>query len=337
MSMTRALTRRNLLLTGGATLVAAATAACSSSASSSVTSGKAGTSAVPIRIPDPGNAGVLAAGKKDGSLASALAKAGGRVQWTGSSGPFAPAAQEMDAGELDVAQGSITSAITALAQSPGFKLFARIAPDKLGEGILVRKDSPISSVRDLVGKKVAVNKGGTGEYLLLKALANANIPPSQVTRVYLNPAQTAAVFSSGQVDAWATWSTYSIAQVAQGARFVATGGEFGSQNYSVWAVRTEFAATYPKILQAFYQYLHASTLKEIANPGAYVNVFTTSGPQALSAAEITVNDTFASAGGTVNPVTGGDLKNFSAVADFFATQKVIPATVDITPYVVGPA
>jgi sulfonate transport system substrate-binding protein len=333
--MTRAMTRRNLLLTGGATLVAAAAAACSSQAAASpgTTTSK---NLAPVRIPDPGNEGVLAVGKKDGSLAKALAKAGGQVQWTGSSGPFAPAAEEMDAGELDVAQGSITSAVTSLAESPQFKLFGQIAPDKLGEGVLVRHDSPITTIQGLIGKTVAVNKGGTGEYLLLKALQNANIDPSKVTRVYLNPAETAPVFNSGQVDAWATWSTYSIAQVAAGARFVARAGEFGSQNYSVWAVRTGFAQQYPKILTALYEYLHSYTLLEIANPSDYVNVFTTSGPEALSAAEVTVNDTFSSAGTTVNPVDSSVLSAFETVAQFFASEKVTTGVVNVQPHVVDP-
>jgi sulfonate transport system substrate-binding protein len=334
--MTRAMTRRNLLLTGGATLVAAAAAACSSSASGSSSTGTTSASLTPIRIPDPGNSGVLAVGKKDGSLAKALAKAGGQVQWTGSSGPFAPAAEEMDASELDIAQGSITSAITSLAESPKFKLFSQVAPDKLGEGVLVRKDSPITTIQGLIGKKVAVNQGGTGEYLLLKALQNAGIPASQVTRVYLSPAETAPVFQSGQVDAWATWSTYSIAQVASGARFVARAGEFGSQNYSVFAVRTGFAQQYPKILTALYNYLHTETLLEIANPSAYVNVFTTSGPEAFSAAEITVNDTFSKAGATVDPIDSSVLSAFGAVAEFFAAQKVTSSVVQVAPYVVDP-
>jgi len=328
------LTRRNLLMTGGATLVAAAAAACSSSASSSTTTSA---SLAPIRIPDPGNEGVLAVGKKDGSLAKALKTAGGQVQWTGSTGPFAPAAEEMDAGELDIAQGSITSAITSLAESPKFKLFAQVEPDKLGEGVLVLKNSPVTTLQDLIGKKVAVNQGGTGEYLLLKALQNAGIDASKVTRVYLNPAETAPVFNSGQVDAWATWSTYSVAQVAAGARFVARAGEFGSQNYSVWAVRTGFAQQYPKVLAALYQYLHSYTIKEIANPSGYVNVFTTSGPEAFSAAEVAVNDTFAKAGSTVNPVGASEIANFETVATFFATEKVTTSTVNVQPYVVDPA
>lgn len=95
-------------------------AACSSSTGASTSAAGSGGSAqeTVIRIPDNGNSGVLALGKKDGSLARALAAVHAKVEWTGSAGAFAPAAQELDANELDVAEGSITSATTALAQSP---------------------------------------------------------------------------------------------------------------------------------------------------------------------------------------------------------------------------
>ena len=93
--MTRPLTRRGVAASAAAfaaVITITAVAGCSSSASSS--SSSASTSSVsqalvPVRIPDPGNSGVLAVGKKDGSLAAALAAAGGKVEWTGTAGPFA--------------------------------------------------------------------------------------------------------------------------------------------------------------------------------------------------------------------------------------------------------
>ncbi|MCO5992404.1 NrtA/SsuA/CpmA family ABC transporter substrate-binding protein [Actinoallomurus rhizosphaericola] len=295
-----------------------------------------GDASVTIRIPDPGNEGLLALGKKDGSLAKALAVVHAKVAWTGSSGPFAPAAQELGADKLDVAQGSITSAIAALAQHPGFKLFAQIAPNKTGEGILVRKGSPIASVRDLAGRKVAVNKGGTAEYLLLKALASAGVPAGRVTRVYLNPAQTAPVFNSGQVDAWAVWSTYSIPEIAStGARFVATGGQIGSQNYSVWAVRNGFADAHPAVVQAFSRYLHDAGVRQAQNPASYVNVFTDAGPQAVSgtARRLTIQDLAQTA--APDGIRPSNVTDFDAVARFFAEQKITPTAVNVRPYVLS--
>ncbi|MFJ5933188.1 ABC transporter substrate-binding protein [Streptomyces sp. NPDC093071] len=285
---------------------------------------------VTVRIPDPGNFGVLALGKKDGSLDEALAAVGAKVAWTGSAGPFAPAAQAMNADQLDIATGSITSGITSLSQSPGFAFFTATDPDPVGEGILVREGSDIASVKDLVGRKVAVNKGGTGEYLLLKALAGAGIPADKVERVYLRPDQTAAVFNAGQVDAWAVWSTYAVAEIGSGkARFLADGTAIGSDNYSLNAVRSKFAEEHPEVVKALYAYLHENSAKEKKDPAAYLNVFTDAGPTAVNGKAKEVQIAFTAKAGTVDPIGPEDVKRFETVARFYADQKVTPNKVDI--------
>jgi len=315
-------------------------AACGSSTSASTSAAGSGASTqeTVIRIPDNGDSGVLALGKKDGSLARALAAVHAKVVWTGTAGAFAPAAQELDANELDVAEGSITSATTALAQSPGFELFAAVAPDRLGEGILVKNGSPIHSIQDLVGRKVAVWHGGTSEYLLLKALQQNHIPADKVTRVYLEPNQAAPVFNSGQVAAWSTWATYSVPEIANaGTHFLATGGQVDSDNYAVWAVRTAFAKQHPAVVQALYQYLHDNGLKQQQDPAAYINVFTTSGPEAVSPAQKAVELPIDAADGTALPITGADLTRFHAVAQFFADQGITKGFFDVKPYVLDVA
>ena len=346
--MIRPTTRRGLAASIAAFAAIAAAAGCSSSSSSpsnaitptgsaSSSAASSSTGLIPVRIPDPGNAGVLAVGKKDGSLAAALAKVGAKVVWTGSSGPFAPAAIEMASNQLDFAQGSITSAVTSLAATPVFKLFAQQSPDTIGEGVLVPANSPIKSLKDLIGKTVAVNKGGTGEYLLRKALAAAGIPAAKVTFVYLQPPQTAPVLNSGKVDAWATWASYSVAEVGlDNARFVATGGQIGSQNYSVWAVRTGFAQQYPKVVAALYDYLHTEGLKQVADPTEFINVFTNTGPEALNPAETTFDAKDTAALGTTNPISPAIATQFQNVANFFSSSGVTKGTITVAPAIIQP-
>ncbi|MER5365842.1 NrtA/SsuA/CpmA family ABC transporter substrate-binding protein [Streptomyces sp. NPDC002722] len=313
-----------------ALLTATALLALTACGSSEADSGSGAGGTVEIRIPDPGNSGVLALGKKDGSLDKALAKAGAKVRWTGSAGPFAPAAQAMNADQLDIATGSITSGITSLAQRPGFKFFTAVAPDAAGEGILVKNGSGIGSVADLVGKKVAVNQGGTGEYLLLKALAKAGIPAEKVERVYLRPDQTAAVFNAGKVDAWAVWATYAVAEIGSGkAQFVADGAAIGSDNYSLNAVRTGFAEQHPGVVKALYRYLHDASAKEKQDPAAYLNVFTDVGPTAVIGKAKEVQTAFTREGGTVDAIGPQDIERFEDVAGFYAEQKVTPDKVDV--------
>ena len=192
-------------------------------------------------------------------------------------------------------------------------------------------------MQDLIGKTVAVNKGGTGEYLLRKALAAANIPASKVTFVYLSPPETAPVLNSGKVDAWATWNQYSVAEVGlDNARFVATGAQIGSQNYSVWAVRTGFAQKYPKIVAAFYNYLHTEGLKLVSDPAEFINVFTTAGPEALNPAEVAFDAKDSAALGTTEPISPTVASQFQNVANFFSSAGVTKSAVSVAPYIIQP-
>ncbi len=326
--------RRSLLAATALTAVAAlALTACSAAKDTAASADGKGGAEVVLRVPDPGNSGFLARGKKDGSLDRALAAAHAKVVWTGSAGPFAPAAQALNADQLDVAQGSITSAVAALAQKPGFKLFAQTEPDQAGEGILVKNGSPIKEVKDLVGKKVAVSQGGTSEYLLLKALEKNGIPADRVQRVYLRADQTSGVFNSGQVDAWATWGTFSIPAIANAdARFLADGKAVGSDNYAVWAVRSAFAEKHPEVVGAFYGYLHENGAKEKADPAAYLNVFTDAGPTAVTPAEQAVAVDFGRQRAVDSPITDADAARFAVVAKFYADQGVTKTLVDVKPY-----
>ncbi|ROR37615.1 ABC transporter substrate-binding protein [Kitasatospora cineracea] len=326
--------RRSPLAATALTAVAAlALTACSSAQDTAAPADGKGGAEVVLRVPDPGNSGFLAKGKKDGSLDAALAAAHAKVVWTGSAGPFAPAAQALNADQLDVAQGSITSAVAALAQKPGFKLFAQTEPDQAGEGILVKNGSPIKEIKDLVGKKVAVSQGGTSEYLLLKALEKNGIPADRVQRVYLRADQTSGVFNSGQVDAWATWGTFSIPAIANaGAHFLADGKAVGSDNYAVWAVRSAFAEKHPEVVGAFYGYLHENGAKEKADPAAYLNVFTDAGPTAVTPAEQAVAVDFGKQRAVDSPITDADAARFAVVAKFYADQGVTKTLVDVKPY-----
>lgn len=290
---------------------------------------------VVVRISDPGNSGFLAVAKKDGSLDAALAKVNAKVQWAGDFSVFAPAAQAINAGSLDIAVGSITSGVTALAVKPSFKIFATVPPDLAGEGIVVKKDSPIKSVVDLAGHSVAVGHGGTSEYLLLKALRTFNVPVEKVKRVYLPPPQTAPVFGSGKVDAWSTFSTFLIPAVTSlDARILASGEEIKSDNYVIYVAAKTLIDKHPEVLKALYAFIEEGTVKENADPAAYLNVFTSTGPQAVTGVQQDLVVQIQKQGKPAQPVTAAEIAKYQEVATFFLDQKVLTAPLDVSQHVV---
>ena len=98
-----------------------------------------------------------------------------------------------------------------------------------GSALLVPKGSPIHSVAQLKGKRIAVAQGSSADYHLLTVLNKAGISVHDVTLVYLQPAAGLAALTSGHVDAWDIWSPFiEEGQKLNGATAIVTGVGYGS-------------------------------------------------------------------------------------------------------------
>lgn len=191
-----------------------------------------------------------------GTLDKALLAKGIKVTWLGPFPALAPQIEAMNAGDLDFGAGSSTAFAAALSGDAPIVVFGYLRMQPSFEGILVAGNSPLKQAQDLIGKKVAVNRGGTGEYLLLKALETFHIPFDKVTRVYLGPSDGASAFGLGQVDAWAVWDPFnSIAQVNHGARILVASDAIASDNAIVTVVQADFLKKHPDVTRLVFQAL----------------------------------------------------------------------------------
>src|SRR5207245_6483715 len=123
-------------------------------------------------------------------------------------------------------------------------------PAPKGEAILVQKDSPIQSLVDLKGKKIALNKGSNVHYLLVKALEKAQIAYNDIQTAFLPPADARAAFEQGAVDAWVIWDPFqAAAEAATGARTL-TNGEGLVSNHQFYLASKSFVDANPKAVDA---------------------------------------------------------------------------------------
>jgi sulfonate transport system substrate-binding protein len=161
--------------------------------------------------------------KSKGTLEDKLKAAGYKVQWTEfPSGP--PLLEALNVGAIDFGNTGEAPPIFAQAAGAPIQYVAYEPPAPKGEAILVPKDSKLTSVADLRGKKVALNKGSNVHYLLAKALEKAGVKYSEVEPVFLAPADARAAFERGAVDAWVIWDPFqAAAEAATGARTLADG------------------------------------------------------------------------------------------------------------------
>jgi sulfonate transport system substrate-binding protein len=320
------------------TLAGLAAAGCSSSSSPSSSSlSSSGTDSPSASSSVSLSSVTLNIGDQKGTGAEAVLSAAGllstlpfHVNWSDfTSGP--PMLQAMASGSVDI--GGVGDAPPVFAASGGEAIEIVGARQTAGDqdAVVVPKDSPITSISELRGKKIAYGSGSSGNYDLLTVLTKAGLTTKDVTLVNLQPAEALAAFSSGAVDAWDIWPPYVQQVVAQdGARVLATGSAYGSP-YS-FEVASKAAVADPAKAAAIKVYL--ATLDK-----AYV--WAATHPSAWAAAwgkaaglPPSIMDVAAKVDATTPvPVTSATVSSEQNLVDQFFAAGLIPAKVDISNYI----
>jgi ABC-type nitrate/sulfonate/bicarbonate transport system substrate-binding protein len=126
----------------------------------------------------------------------------------------APENQAMAAGELQMASAGMGPAIIAASRLPSTLVAITILEQT---AIIVPKDSPLKSVKELKGKNVAFPGEGSQQYpLLLKALADAGLRESDIRLFKTDGAQIPTLLQNKSVDAGITWDPHVSNALAAG-------------------------------------------------------------------------------------------------------------------------
>lgn len=191
--------------------------------------------------------GAFALLKPRGILEERLKPLGYTVSWK--QFPGGPQLLEaVKAGEVDFAHSGETPPIFAQAAGAPLLYIGHEPAAPKAEAILVPKDSPIRTIADLKGKKIALNKGSNVHYLLVRALESAGLKYTDVEVVSLPPAGGRAAFEKGTIDAWVIWEPYrTAAEISLGARTLADGTGLVS-NYEFFFTTKAFADAHPKMI-----------------------------------------------------------------------------------------
>lgn len=172
---------------------------------------------------------VLRVGNQKGGVRSLLEASGQdkgtpyRIEWS-EFPAAAPLLEALNAGALDVGSQGEFPFLAVYANGAPIRAVGATRADPRSQAILVRGDSPLKTVADLRGRKIAINRGGWGHYLARAALAEAKVDVSEVTLVPLGPVDAALAFRSGAIDAWPVWQPYvAIETETFGARVLRDG------------------------------------------------------------------------------------------------------------------
>ena len=278
---------------------------------------------------DPGNAGALAVAKKEGTLDRELAKVNARVEWVQTPGAFSATVDLFKSGQVNVTNAAVAPVVGLFGRNLGLQIFSvSDVSDYDLSGVVASKSSGVTDVKGLVGKRVAVNAGGKGEYLLLLALEQAGVPVDQVERVPLQPAEAASAFATGKVDAWGTFGTFYSEAKKQGGTVLASETDMTSDDLGIQAANEKLLAARPDVFKTWVKVIAGLTEEQHKDPERFENVFEKAGPRALSGDRLAE----AIAIGRTAPVpripTAEDRTRVGNVALIFHKNKVIDQPVD---------
>ncbi len=182
------------------------------------------------------------------------------------SGP--PLLEALNAGSIDIGGTGDTPPI--FAQAAGVPLvYVASQLSNGGSALLVPENSPIESVADLAGKRVAFTPGSSAHLFTVRALEQAGLTYDDIEPVLLQPGEARAAFDSGSIDAWTIWDPfYTIAVNTVNARPLLTSDDLPPVRGYQLASR-QFIEEQPEALQIILEQTQAATQWSIDNAEEY--------------------------------------------------------------------
>lgn len=122
-------------------------------------------------------------------------------------------------------------------------------PSPKSVAIVVAKDSTISTIADLKGKKIAFAKGTNVHFLFFKVLERAGLTEQDLQIVYLPPDQGRKAFENSTIDAWAIWDPFLAAVQQELDAKVLVDGQGLVPGYQFYLARRAYLEQNPLIIE----------------------------------------------------------------------------------------
>lgn len=220
-----------------------------------------------------------------GWLEEAFKADGTRVKWVLSAGSNR-ALEYLNANSIDIGSSAGLAALLAKANGTPIKtpyIYSR--PE--WTALVVPKNSPIRTLADLKGKKVAATKGTDPYLFLLRSLQSVGLRRNDIEHVALQHADGRAALEQGRVDAWAGLDPHmAAAELEGGARLLYRNVSFNT--YGFLNVREDFLAKYPQQTARVIAAYEKARLWTRANPSEAAKILATEAKVSLPVALLQV-------------------------------------------------
>ena len=178
-------------------------------------------------------------------LEDELSKDGIGVRWVQTLGSN-KALEFLNAGSIDFGSTAGAAALVArINGNPIKSIYVYSRPE--WTALVTRKDSGVTKVEELKGKRVAVTRGTDPHIFLVRSLAAAKLTERDVRLVLLQHPDGRTALERGDVDAWAGLDPMmAAAEIESGA--VLFHRDKAANTWGILNVREEFAQNHPELV-----------------------------------------------------------------------------------------
>src|SRR5438270_9952164 len=208
--------------------------------------------------------------KDKGFLEKEFAKDGISIRWVQTLG-CNKALEFLNAGSIDLGSTAGSAALLAkINGNPIKSIYVYSKPE--WTALVTRKDTPIKTVADLKGKRVAVTRGTDPHIFLVRALQKAGLSEKDIQPVLLQHPDGKTALIRGDVDAWAGLDPMMAqAEVEDGARLFYRNA--AANTWGILNVREEFLRDHPDLVRRVLAVYEEARKLSLANYDELKQVF----------------------------------------------------------------
>ena len=220
--------------------------------------------------------------RRQGWLEEDLKADGVGVEWTLSAGSN-KANEFLRSDAVDF--GSTAGSAALLAKANGSEIQAvYIYSQPEWTALVVGKDSDITAVDQLKGKKIAATKGTDPYFFLLQSLHAHGLKQSDVEVVNVQHADGKTALERGDVDAWSGLDPHMAqTEIEQGSKLIYRNIDFNT--YGFLNARSEFLETYPAYVERVLTQYERARAWILENPEAAAQILSEEAKLSLDVAK----------------------------------------------------
>ncbi len=248
------------------------------------------------------------------------------VQWK--EFPAGPQMLEaLSAGSLDIGFVGNTPPIFAQSAEKNIRYAAYEAVPITSQALVIPENSSIKTIQDLKGKKIAVQKGSSAHELLGKILSKAGLTWSDITPVWLPPADARAALDQKAVDGWVSWDPFlSVVERDSKAKVLIDGSAFPA-TYQYYIANPSYVTSHPDAINKFISAANSANTWMVQHPAQTVTYYAEAIGQDENIAKQALDKRPKDI--TIRTLDRDIVASQQQIADYFYQVKLIPQQIDI--------